>query len=63
MPGTSETHCSVCGRRLREKVYFVDFAGKLTDWLNHNRECPRYGLLPDSEVPVSQVPLRDSRTR
>lgn len=48
------THCSVCGRKLREKVSYhwgggSGLALRYTDWLNHRRDCTRYGLQPDAE--------------
>jgi hypothetical protein len=55
---SSETHCSSCGRRLREKYVPGTIGGNYanpgkasyTDWLNHAKSpmCPRYGLRPDA---------------
>lgn len=59
------THCSACGRRVREKRvrgtlggnYATPGAPGYTDWLNHAKRplCPRYGLPPDTTGEV----LRD----
>lgn len=49
------THCSACGRKLRPKTIRypagpnASFPGSYTDWLNHRRDCPRYGQEPDAQ--------------
>lgn len=48
------THCSVCGRKLRSKTMpsqagpSNSFPAPWTDWLNHRRDCSRYGQPPDA---------------
>lgn len=40
---SNDTHCSGCGRKLRD-------SGRVRGqtWLNHARDCPRYGREPDA---------------
>lgn len=45
------THCSACGRKLREKRISYGWMHTYVDWLNHRRGCPRYGQPPDREKP------------
>jgi hypothetical protein len=44
------THCSLCGRPIREKTVYRwgPPMSPVTDWLNHARDCRRYGQPPDT---------------
>lgn len=51
--GVYITHCSECGRRIRVKTVWRwpgsgGGTAPYTDYLNHLRSCPRYGLPPDA---------------